>query len=156
MIGGFNDDEIESFVNLTKEEEIDVRFIELMPIGEASHWALNNFISNQTVLDRVESLIKVNLSSPATYYKLPNRKGRVGLINPISCKFCEYCNRVRLTSQGKLKLCLHSNEEINLREPLRRGENLEAIILEAIKSKPESHHLEDGQYITKNMGQIGG
>ncbi|MFA5528075.1 MAG: GTP 3',8-cyclase MoaA, partial [Peptostreptococcales bacterium] len=73
-----------------------------------------------------------------------------------SCKFCAACNRVRLTSQGKLQLCLHSNEEIDLRGPLRRGEKLEPIILEAINRKPESHHLEDGQYIKKNMGQIGG
>ena len=159
LIGGFNENEIEDFVNLTRTEEIDVRFIELMPVGEASKWAEENFISNAVILDKVSTLEKVenqDPSSPAVYYKLPNAKGRVGIINPISCKFCEYCNRVRLTSQGKLKLCLHSNDEIDLRDKLRQGENIEKIILSAIEHKPEAHHLEDRQYITDSMYQIGG
>ncbi len=159
LIGGFNVDEIEDFVNLTKTEEIDVRFIELMPVGEASKWAEENFISNEIILDKVSALEKVERldpSSPAVYYKLPNAKGRVGIINPISCKFCEYWNRVRLTSQGKLKLCLHSNEEIDLKDKLRKGEDIEKVILDVIKQKPEAHHLEDGQYISDSMYQIGG
>lgn len=159
LIGGFNVDEIEDFVNLTKTEEIDVRFIELMPLGEASKWAEENFISNEIILNSVKELTKAentDLSSPAIYYRLPNAKGRVGIINPISCKFCDYCNRVRLTSQGKLKLCLHSNEEIDIKDKLRKGEDIGKIILDAIKQKPESHYLENGQYINDNMYQIGG
>ncbi|NBI05968.1 GTP 3',8-cyclase MoaA [Senegalia massiliensis] len=159
LIGGFNDDEIENFVYLTSKENIDVRFIELMPIGEASNWANENFISSDEVLNRVKILEKVkeyDLSSPAVYYKLPGGKGRVGIINPISCKFCEYCNRIRLTSQGKLKLCLHSNREIDLKHAIRNGESINNIILNSISEKPESHHLEDGKYILKNMNQIGG
>lgn len=116
LIGGFNDNEIMDFINMTQKENIDVRFIELMPIGEAADWATKNFISNNKVIERAKALIPVNrddVSSPATYYKLPGAKGKVGIINPISCKFCEYCNRVRLTSTGKLKLCLHSNKEID-------------------------------------------
>ena len=80
----------------------------------------------------------------------------MGIINPISCKFCEYCNRVRLTAQGKLKLCLHSNEEIDLKGVLRKGEDIEKIIADAIVKKPESHKLESGEYVTKKMYQIGG
>ncbi|SCG84545.1 Molybdenum cofactor biosynthesis protein A [Proteiniborus sp. DW1] len=159
LIGGFNVNEIEDFVNLTRADEIDVRFIELMPVGEASKWAEENFVSNEVILDKVNTLKSVERldpSSPAVYYKLPGAKGRVGIINPISCKFCDYCNRVRLTSQGKLKLCLHSNEEIDLKDKLRQGEDIEKIILNAIKQKPEAHHLEDGQYITDSMYQIGG
>lgn len=159
LIGGFNDDEIEDFVYLTNKEKIDVRFIELMPIGEASDWANKKFISNDEVLKRVKELKKIksdDLSSPANYYKLPNGKGKVGIINPISCKFCEYCNRIRLTSSGKLKLCLHSDREIDLKYAIRNGEDLKNIILNSIIEKPESHHLEDGQYIVKNMNQIGG
>lgn len=159
LIGGFNVDEIENLVNLTRDEEIDVRFIELMPVGEASKWAEENFISNEVILDKVNALQKVERidpSSPAVYYKLPGAKGRVGIINPISCKFCENCNRVRITSQGKLKLCLHSNEEIDLKDKLRNGQDIESIILDSIKVKPEAHHLEDGQYITDSMYQIGG
>ncbi|MCF6465154.1 GTP 3',8-cyclase MoaA [Clostridium sp. Cult2] len=159
LIGGFNDDEIEDMVRLTEKEDIDVRFIELMPIGEAIKYESKYFISNELVLKKVPELIEIerkDISSPAVYYKLPNAKGRVGLINPISCKFCEYCNRIRLTAQGKLKLCLHSRDEIDLKEALRKGQDLERIIVEAIGEKPESHNLESGVYVTKKMYQIGG
>ncbi len=159
LIGGFNEDEIEDFVYLTKKEEIDIRFIELMPIGEAKDWSLDKFISNEKVLERIKDLNEVkkeDKSSPAKYYKLVEAKGKVGLINPISCKFCENCNRVRLTCDGKLKLCLHSNEEIDLKTPLRKGENIKEIIIEATHKKPKSHHLEDGKYINRNMVAIGG
>ncbi|MGF7060605.1 GTP 3',8-cyclase MoaA [Brassicibacter mesophilus] len=159
LIGGFNVDEIEELVYLTENEEIDVRFIELMPVGEAAGWAVDKFSPNQIILDKVKALTKienVDPSSPAVYYRLPNGKGRVGIINPISCKFCDNCNRVRLTAQGKLKLCLHSNEEIDLKETLRSGGDIEKVIRESIMQKPESHHLEEGKYIDKNMFQIGG
>lgn len=159
LVGGVNDEEIEDLARLTLDEDIDVRFIELMPIGEAIKYESKYFASNQTVLDKLPELVEVerkDISSPAVYYKLPNAKGRIGLINPISCKFCEYCNRVRLTAQGKLKLCLHSNDEIDLKEAIRNGKNIERIIIDAIGQKPESHYLEDGQYVSKKMYQIGG
>lgn len=159
LIGGFNDDEIEGLVNLTRDEEIDLRFIELMPIGEAVDWAKEKFISNDTILERVKDLSQVpreDISSPAIYYKLPNGKGKVGIINPISCKFCENCNRVRLTSSGKLKLCLHSNKEIDIKQALKDGQDMKKFILGSILKKEESHHLEDGEYIKRNMNQIGG
>ena len=94
--------------------------------------------------------------SPAVYYKLPNAKGKVGIINPISCKFCKNCNRVRLTSKGQLKLCLHSDREIDLKRALEEGQDLKALILKSIGEKEESHHLEDKKYIKRNMNQIGG
>ncbi|MCF6463487.1 GTP 3',8-cyclase MoaA [Clostridium sp. Cult1] len=159
LVGGFNDDEIVDLVRLTEKEDIDIRFIELMPIGEAIKYESKYFISNQMVLEKVPELIlteRKDISSPAVYYKLPNAKGRIGLINPVSCKFCEYCNRVRLTAQGKLKLCLHSKDEIDLKEALRKGQDIEKIVIDAIGQKPESHHLEDGEYVSKKMYQIGG
>jgi len=159
LVGGFNDDEIEDLARITEKEEIDVRFIELMPIGEALNHESKEYISNKIVLDKLPELVEVerkDLSSPAIYYKLPNAKGKIGLINPISCKFCKYCNRVRLTAQGKMKLCLHSDDEIDLRQALRNGEDIEKIIVDAIEKKPESHHLEEGMYISKKMYQIGG
>jgi cyclic pyranopterin phosphate synthase len=159
LIGGFNEDEIEDFVRLTEKEEIDVRFIELMPIGEAIELESQHYVSNELVLNKVSELFEVereDISSPAVYYKLPNSKGKVGLINPISCKFCDQCNRMRLTSQGKLKPCLHSNEEIDLKKNLRKGEDIREIIIGAIKKKPKSHNLESGEYIDKSMFQIGG
>lgn len=159
LIGGFNDDEIEDFVNLTLNYPIDVRFIELMPIGEAQNFAKAKFIPNSTVLTKVSALEKIeneDVHSPAQYYKLPNAMGKVGLINPISCKFCKDCNRVRLTSTGKLKLCLHSDREIDLKKYLHEGQNLEDVISEAILSKEKEHELEKNISIKRNMNEIGG
>lgn len=158
LMGGFNDDEIKDLVNLTKRG-IDVRFIELMPIGEAAAFAKDKFISNDIILQTISELQPIereDVSSPATYYKLPGASGKVGIINPISCKFCDNCNRIRLTSTGQLKLCLHSNREVDLKSALRNNEDVKAIIEKSIMSKEESHHLENEEYITRNMNQIGG
>ncbi|WP_010295093.1 GTP 3',8-cyclase MoaA [Clostridium senegalense] len=159
LVKGFNDDEIKDFVNLTIDEDVHVRFIELMPIGQCKNWSLGKFISNETILSKVKGLEEdksEDISSPAKYYKLPNAKGKVGLISSISCNFCKDCNRIRLTCDGKLKLCLHSDEEIDLKNPLRNGEDVKQIIINAINKKPQRHNLEDGEYINRNMVAIGG
>ncbi len=159
LIGGFNDDEILDLINLTKKDNMDVRFIELMPIGEAASWAEENFIANNIILDKAKDLIPVereDKSSPAVYYQLPGGKGKVGIINPISCKFCSNCNRVRLTSRGQLKTCLHSNKEVALKEFANDKEKLRDLIIKSIGEKEEAHHLEDREYIDRNMNQIGG
>lgn len=167
LIGGFNDDEIEALVKLTTEYELDVRFIELMPIGQAAHWAQSHFIPNSTVLDRVPDLQEIaceDKSSPAMYYQLPGAKGKVGLINPISHQFCGSCNRIRLTSDGKLKPCLNSNQEIDVRSLLRnelegaKADALKKAVAEAIHAKPASHTLyqEEMQPIERDMFRIGG
>lgn len=159
LIGGFNVDEIESFVELTHDLPIDVRFIELMPIGEVADWSAENFVTNQIVLDRVPKLQRLNeqdANSPAVYYKLSNALGRVGLISPISCKFCHECNRIRLTSEGILKYCLHSDDGLNMREILAREEDLEEALNRFLLRKPLKHRIEQGCYVAHNMVQIGG
>lgn len=159
LIKGFNEDEIEDFVNLTRDENIDVRFIELMPIGQVCQWSLNRYLSNNTVLEKcsyLERIESTDKSSPAVYYKLKNGKGRVGLINPISCKFCSNCNRMRLTADGKIKACLHSDEEIDIMKYLRQDIDISGILKNIIKDKPKEHNLEDGSYIKRNMMAIGG
>lgn len=159
LIGGFNDDEVEKFVRLTEDEALDVRFIELMPIGEVAKWSSEHFLPNDYVLKAVPELRKsekLEPNAPAVYYQLPGAKGRVGLISPISCKFCNTCNRVRLTSGGKLKHCLHSEEESDLKEVLRNGGNLAELIQHAISKKPLEHFIEEGSFITRNMIQVGG
>lgn len=159
LIGGFNDDEIESFVALTKEEAIDIRFIELMPIGEVATWSLENFLPNHYVLEKIPQLAPIEIqdkSSPAKYYRLPDGVGRVGLISPISCKFCDDCNRIRLTSEGKLKYCLHSNEEFDLGKVLRSKNSLKDFIEASILKKPLAHTIEQGDFIIRNMVQVGG
>lgn len=159
LIKDFNEDEIIDFVNLTKEQDIDVRFIELMPIGKLKFWSLNKYLSNDMVLKKVPELMSEeskDISSPAKYYKLPEGKGSVGLINPISCKFCSNCNRIRLTADGNLKSCLHSNEEVDLKTLLRNGQSIKEVLCDILKNKPKEHNLEEGSYIKREMTAIGG
>ena len=159
LIGGFNDDEIEKFVKLTIDDDMQVRFIELMPIGQASGWAKENFIPNTVVLDKFKDLQPVpqmDKSSPAEYYRLPGAKGLVGLINPISHRFCSNCNRLRLTADGKIKPCLNSNQEIDIKKVLKSGGDLEKTIQIAIQQKPLRHYLNEGQSIKRDMMRIGG
>lgn len=159
LIGGFNDDEINDFINLTSNEEIDVRFIELMPIGQAKDWSLDKFLSSNIILDNAPNLIPIkakDISSPAIYYKLPNSKGNIGIINPISCKFCSNCNRLRITYDGKLKSCLHSNDEIDLKDAINNNLDIKDIILNCVRNKPKEHNLENKEYAKRDMVQIGG
>lgn len=155
LIGGFNDDEIQDFVNLANDYDLEVRFIELMQIGETANWSKDKFISNKIVLEKVPKLEFDGVSGVAKIYKIKGQKGRIGLISPISCSFCEDCNRIRLTSDGKLKPCLHSKDEINLKG--LSGEELEEVFKRGIYEKPEKHHLEDGKSESaRDMNKIGG
>ncbi len=158
MMRDFNLNEFRNFVDLTKTEDVSVRFIELMPIGEAIQYK-DNFVSNDELLslyNELEPMESKDKSSPAKYYKLPNSKGNIGFINPMSCNFCGACNRVRLTSSGKLLMCLHSNILIDLLKPLREGKDIEKIIIDQIDKKPERHHLLEGEYNKTDMNEIGG
>lgn len=155
LIGGFNDDEIQDFVNLANDYDLEVRFIELMQIGETANWSKDKFVSNKIVLEKVPKLEFDGVSGVAKIYKIKGQKGRIGLISPISCSFCEDCNRIRLTSDGKLKPCLHSKDEINLKG--LSGEELEEVFKRGIYEKPEKHHLEDGKSESaRDMNKIGG
>ena len=155
LIGGFNDDEIEDFVNLANKYDLEVRFIELMQIGETANWSKDKFVSNKIVLEKVPKMEFDGVSGVAKIYKIKGQKGRIGLISPISCSFCEDCNRIRLTSDGKLKPCLHSKDEINLKG--LSGEELEEVFKRGIFEKPEKHHLEDGKSESaRDMNKIGG
>ncbi|WBB30930.1 GTP 3',8-cyclase MoaA [Parvimonas micra] len=155
LIGGFNDDEIQDFVNLANKYDLEVRFIELMQIGETANWSKDKFVSNKIVLEKVPKLEFEGVSGVAKIYKIKGQKGRIGLISPISCSFCEDCNRIRLTSDGKLKPCLHSKDEINLKG--LSGEELEEVFKRGIYEKPEKHHLEDGKSESaRDMNKIGG
>ena len=155
LIGGFNDDEIENFVKLANDYDLEVRFIELMQIGETANWSKNKFVSNKIVLEKVPKLEFDGVSGVAKIYKIKGQKGKIGLISPISCSFCSDCNRIRLTSDGKLKPCLHSKDEINLKG--LSGEELEEVFKRGIFDKPEKHHLEEGKSESaRDMNKIGG
>lgn len=155
LIGGFNDDEISDFIDLTVDFPWEVRFIELMPMGPCAHWEKNRFLPGETVLQRVPSLQAIESLGVARRYRLPGARGTVGLISPMSHDFCGKCRRIRVTADGKLKGCLHSREELSLRG--LHGAALEAAIREGIMQKPRRHHLTDHPSDTaRTMNQIGG
>ena len=155
LIGGFNDDEVGDFLNLTMSYPWEVRFIELMPMGPCAQWDTSCFLAADTVLERFPTLEALAPSGVARRYRLPGALGTVGLISPISHDFCADCRRIRVTADGKLKSCLHSREERSLRG--LHGTDLELAIQQGILQKPVRHHLTERSRDTpRNMNQIGG
>ena len=156
LIGGFNDDEIGSFVELTRREPIELRFIELMPMG--GRFGRSAYLPGDTVLERVTDLRSIPQDGGvARLYRLSDGVGRVGLISPLSRHFCASCNRLRLTSEGNLKPCLHSNQEIPVRG--KHGEELVETLRAAIYAKPRMHGALDAEHMSgagRSMNTIGG
>ncbi len=165
VMRGINDDELVEFARKTMNDGWNVRFIELMHMKGVDDMD-SRFISTKEMMKRMDVLGKMEPcfaevgNGPARYYRFPGAKGTVGFISPVSEHFCEHCNRLRLTSDGKLHLCLLSEEEIDLREPLRSGisfENLKKLIEEAVARKPSGHNLAEGVQSSKRpMSQVGG
>ncbi len=156
LMGGFNDDEIPAFIELTKDNDIDVRFIELMPMPGTS-MPEEAYIPNCVVLEKKPDLEPIGIEGVAQMYQVPGYKGRIGLISPLSCSFCKDCNRIRLTADGYVKPCLHSKAEINIRG--LHDEELKKKLEEAINSKPQEHPVLDAQNISlsqREMNKIGG
>lgn len=160
LMRGVNDVEFKDFLNLIRELPIEIRFIELMPIGEGIKIYEKSKLSFREMLEQYPELTEIESekSSTAQLYKLPGAKGKIGFINPVSCKFCSDCNKIRLTSTGTIKPCLHSEEEINLREYLGDEVMLTRALKAAILNKPLEHHLEEENESrsVKVMSQIGG
>jgi len=167
VIRGLNDDEVVDFARLTSAPDWHVRFIEVMPLGDNANWAENGYVPMDRVRERIErelgELKPARLGAgggPARYYRLPGAQGTIGFITPISEHFCYQCNRLRLTADGKLRPCLLSDYEIDLRTPLRQGATIEEVkrlIVQAVRAKPERHHLSEGVLPhERTMSEIGG
>ena len=156
LIGGSSEPEIRQMVNITKDTPLELRFIELMPIGECAHWPKERFIENTSVLEAVPELEPCGTSGVARLFTLPDAKGKVGLISPLSSHFCPECNRIRVTPDGRLKPCLHSAQEIELRG--FHGAELDAKIRFGICAKPMRHHLSavSPSESLRGMSRIGG
>lgn len=162
-----NDKEILSLAELARDRQLDVRFIEMMPIG---YGKAENGISNRNVFSNIASKYseiekddKIHGNGPAVYYKIPGFQGSIGFISAIHGKFCKNCNRIRLTSQGFIKPCLCYGDGVNLQSVLRdqedkKEERIIGLLRDAIECKPKSHIFEQVQFITENrkMIQIGG
>jgi len=174
LIRGINDDEIEDFVGLTLGRPLNIRFIEFMPTGEElKNNYQDKFIS---VLEIKESLAEkysfrpVNINSgngPAKYYQIKGGQGTIGFITALSQHFCKTCNRIRLTSEGKLRPCLFSNMEVDIKQAIRNAKTNDKIIrskiirnniAEAISIKPEGHRLNEkfSNRDSFKMSKIGG
>lgn len=164
---GVNDGEWQSILEMAKDRPIDVRFIELMPIGAGDK---DQGISSHEIRDRIRSLYpdveedtRIHGNGPAVYMKIPGFAGSVGFIGAVSEKFCETCNRIRLTSVGRVKPCLCYGDSFDLRSILRsdsldQENELKETLRMAIAYKPKEHCFEKNSRITekKKMNQIGG
>jgi cyclic pyranopterin phosphate synthase len=153
VMRGVNDDEIPDFARLALERKLQIRFIEFMPIGASTRWSRDAYMSSDEIMDRMSSLgelmpLEKSLSDgPARVFKLgKDSVGTLGFISPVSHHFCDRCNRLRLTSEGRLRSCLLNDHETDLRKVLRQGCNdgdIAKTLLGAIYSKPKGHHLEE-------------
>ena len=156
LMGGVNDDEVADLAALAKDNPVDVRFIELMPIGPAATMAPGAFVPADVVLDALPGLEPCGRDGVAELYCMDGWTGHVGLIRPMSHKFCDGCSRIRVTADGRLKPCLHSSAEINLRG-LGHDELL-AALRAGIVAKP-AYHLMDQTHASesaRDMNEIGG
>jgi cyclic pyranopterin phosphate synthase len=163
IMRGINDDEVLDFARMTYEDGWHVRFIELMPFkGVAEFVPSIELQQHISLLGKLEPCASITGNGPAIYYRLAGARGTIGFINPLTeHSFCSRCNRMRLTSDGKLRPCLLGEDEIDLKMPLRNNasmDELKSLILKAVASKPEHHHLEGGNVrpVNRKMSQIGG
>lgn len=166
VMRGVNDDEVVDFARKTVNESWNVRYIEFMPFGSALSPA-SAMVSAREIAGRIEVLGKLEPYSgevgngPARYYRLPGAGGTIGFITPVTEHFCQSCNRLRLTSDGQLRPCLLDEDEVNLKDTLRNGADIEEIktlIQRAVDIKREHHQLSEGLPSAgrRPMGQIGG
>ena len=158
LIGGFNDNEIAALAELTKRYPLDVRFIEMMPMYNSGDFDETAFLPCEKVLEVLPELAAVEPDGGvAQLYQLPGAMGRVGLIRPVNAHFCGSCNRIRLTADGKIKPCLHSAEEYNIKGLDFTG--MRSVMEQAIQRKPEWHgemSFKKRSHAGRNMNQIGG
>jgi len=172
LMRGINDDEVEAFLRLTQEEDIHVRFIEYMPIGDAGRSWKSSYLPLQHVFDTCvqlgwsyESCDGAYGNGPAAHYRLAGARGTFGLIHPVSDHFCGSCNRLRLTADGKVKSCLYWSDEDQVRPYIGDPEAVADVFRRALSRKPESHAMAQalqnaqpasGTPTLRRMSQIGG
>ncbi len=166
VMRGQNDDEVLDLARKTLDARWHVRFIEWMPIGAAARDWRARVVTTAELRAQIEAMLgplapdAVDGAGPARIYRLPGAAGTLGFIGAVSEHFCAGCNRLRLTADGKLRPCLLAGEELDVRAALRRGASeaeLQALLLEAVRLKPQAHHLADeAQVQGRAMAQIGG
>ena len=161
VVRDYNFDEVVDIALLAKDKPVHVRFIELMPIGDDSLWTNYAFVSADEIFKKLAVLgklypYKITGNGPAEVYTIKNFAGTIGFISAISKHFCNNCNRLRLTSDGKLYPCLHNDQYVDLFPSLRQNaddEEIISLILKAVEIKPPCHELGSQK---RNMSSIGG
>lgn len=157
LMGGVNVDEVPRLVDMARRGPVEVRFIELMPMGECALWPRERFVSADVVLDACPELERIGTGGVAELYRGPGFAGRVGLIRAVSHRFCSACDRIRVTADGRVKPCLHSAAEVSVRG--LHGEGLARALARAILMKPAHHELAPGarpSATPRDMNEIGG
>ncbi len=167
VIRGFNEDDVPALAALTLDKPWQFRFIEVMPFADVAEFQQAAIVTTAEMIARIEAALGPltlendgKLDGEAKLYRLPGARGVIGFISPVSEPFCASCNRVRLTADGKLRLCLLKDGELDLRAPLRRGataDDLQDLIRQAIWRKPWGHELSNGVIpMNRIMSEIGG
>ena len=165
-IRGFTEEEVIPFAKLARETPYEVRFIEFMPLDADHAWNRSKVLTGAEIREAISAVYPLEPeprapSSTSQVYRFADSPGRIGFINPVSEPFCADCNRVRLTADGRLRTCLFSLNETDLREPLRAGasdDELEEIIRAAVWRKELKHHVGEPGFIqpARSMSAIGG
>jgi len=167
-VRGFNHDEIADFARLTLDRRLHIRFIEFMPIGANDRWRRDDCVPSTEVRAAIERefgplvpLSSETSAGPSENHQIPGALGVIGFISPITGHFCGACRRLRLTADGKIRPCLLSDTEIDIKSPLRSGcddHELERLIRLALEIKPERHHLQEQTMgcFRRTMSKIGG
>ncbi len=156
LLKNITDKEIEEFLEFGFENDVQIRFIELMPIGDNLDYYKEFYLSSDEVVSKLNS-VKIDDvdNSVATYYRYKN-KYDFGVISAVSNHFCNRCNRIRITSKGTLRLCLHSDNEIDLLKFKNDKNELYNVLKNSINLKPEKHKINEQDFATSSMVQIGG
>ena len=154
------------FAAFAREYPYQVRFIEFMPLDAGHTWSPDQVLSGEEIRAAIHAVYPLEAEpreahATARVYRFADGQGRIGFINPVSEPFCGDCNRIRVTAEGKLRTCLFSHNETDLREPLRAGvsdDELERIIRDAVWEKELKHHVNDEGFVQplRTMSQIGG
>ena len=163
---GFNEEDVIDLARLTLENDWEVRFIEMMPFGEVSDFQLSHVVSFREIREKVESVFGAldeatyDYVDPSRPFRIPGAAGTLGFISSVTEPFCQGCGRVRLTADGKLRLCLLRDDEVDLLTPLRSGadfDKIRALMKDGAFHKPWGHGLASGEFAeNRAMNQIGG
>ena len=167
IMKGRNDDEIIDLAQFAVNNDLDISYIEEMPLGQVSHQRHESYCSSDEVLAELKTAFQlqasvINTGGPSRYYQVTGSDSKIGFISPHSHNFCESCNRVRVTTEGRLLLCLGQEHSVDLRDIIRRYpddiERLKQAIIDSMAIKPEGHdfNIQEQPVIFRHMSVTGG